>query len=260
MVSHIDEETPDPVLDERVRSVLDALAAPTEPGPLPGEVDAVAAFRAQHRTRRSSMSNLTPFRVAVASAVGAGLFLTGGAAAAATGSLPAAAQDVAHDVLAAVSINVPAGERPAADQEETTEVEETQETEVQPEDGTANDHGETVSDLAKDTDATGRDKGQEIAGTASQGRRTAGQETAASAREEHGDAPAGPETGKTRSAEAKQKAPVEVPEDDAATEDGATEDGATEDGTEDRPAVDGADTAGNGGGHSTSGSDNSGHP
>lgn len=254
MVSHIDDETPDPLLDERVRSVLDALAAPTEPGPLPGEVDAVAAFRAQHRTRRFSMSNRTPFRVAVASAVGAGVFLTGGVAAAATGSLPGAAQDVAHDVLAAVSINVPAGERPAADEEEASEVDETQENDVQPEDNEANDRGETVSDLAQNTDATGREKGEQIADTASEGRSTTGRETADSARSDRGEAPAGPETGQTRSAEAKQKAKVDVPEEDSAEED-------TEDGTDDDTAVDGADTAGTAsGGRNTSGSDNGGRP
>lgn len=266
MVSHIDDETRDPALDERVRSVLDALAAPTEPGPLPGEVDAVAAFRAQHRTRRISMKHLTPFRVAVASAVGAGVFLTGGVAAAATGTLPGAAQDVAHEMIGALGIEVPAGEKASdeADErkpaEETTDAEttedateteeatETEATESEPADPEANDHGQQVREVAQDETLTGRDKGTAVSGTASQDRSRAGEQGAPEA---GSDAAATDDTEGTGGS-----APVEAPNAggtgtaDTATTDKA--DGASTDGTDE------ADESSSG--RSAAGSDNSGRP
>ncbi len=240
MVSHIDDETPDPVLDERVRSVLDALAAPTEPGPLPGEVDAVAAFRAQHRTRRSPMSHLTPFRLAVASAVGAGVFLTGGVAAAATGSLPGAAQDVARTVIGTLGIEVPAGEEAPEQAEErrtddTDEIDETDATEVETVDAEQEDaesaengKGEEISELATDDSTSGLENGAAVSGAASEGRSRAGQ---------HG-APhdAGrPDTDDTTAEEGAGNAPVDAPNtggtdtaDDATT---TMDDGASANGT-----------------------------
>lgn len=237
MVSHIDDETPDPVLDERVRSVLDALAAPTEPGPLPGEVDAVAAFRAQHRTRRFSMSHLTPFRAAVVSAVGAGVFLTGGVAAAATGSLPGAAQDVAHDVIAALPLgfDVPAGEnapeqaderRPDATEAEPVDAEDS-ETEV-----AENGKGEEISELATDEGTSGLDKGMAVSEEASDGKSRAGEQGTT-------QRDAGRQRAAERGAEAPgtagDDAPVEAPNgggtgtpDDATT---TTDDGASTHGT-----------------------------
>ena len=102
-------EADDTLLDERVVSLLSAAAAPSEPGPLPGEGAALAAFRsAQVPTRRSSMlSSLIAAKAGVAAAIGAGVLLTGGVAAAATGTLPGAAQDTARDVLSNFGVTVP---------------------------------------------------------------------------------------------------------------------------------------------------------
>jgi len=191
MVSHIDDETPDPVLDERVRSVLDALTAPTEPGPLSGEVDAVAAFRAQHRTRRSSMSHLTSFRAAVVSAVGAGVFLSGGVAAAATGSLPGAAQDVAHDVIAALPLgfDVPAGEKaPEQADERRSDATDAEPVDVEGSDTEGSDtdgsdteiagdgKGEGIRELATDEGTSGLEKGMAVSEEASGGKSRAGEQ------------------------------------------------------------------------------------
>jgi hypothetical protein len=173
MVNHIDE-TPDPSLhDERVRSLLDALAAPTEPGPLPGELDAVVAFRSQHRTRRTPMSRLNPVRAAVATALGTGVFLAAGAGAAAAGVLPAAAQDTAHEMLASLGIDVPAAERPADRSERADEVEPVDES------GTAETEsegrGEEISEIAKDPALVGQDKGVAVSEAASEGKSRAGE-------------------------------------------------------------------------------------
>jgi len=258
MVSHIDDETPDPVLDARVRSVLDALAAPTEPGPLPGEVDAVAAFRAQHRTRRFPMSNLSPFRVAVASAVGAGVFLTGGVAAAATGSLPGAAQDVAHDVIAALPLGfeVPAGEKAPeqADQRqadaEQADAEETDAEQVDTEDteDAGNGRGEEISGTATDPGTTGLDKGVAVSEEASEGKSRAGEQGAPESAGQQADPEARTNSG--------DRAPVDTPNgggtgtaDDATT---SMDDGASTNGT---------GTAGTkSGGRSGAGSDNGERP
>src|SRR5437899_2772408 len=74
-----DRRTPDP----RIAALLTAAAAPAE-APLPGEAAAFAAFRRVHGTgpRRSMRSTL------VASALFGALVTVGGAAAAATGTLP----------------------------------------------------------------------------------------------------------------------------------------------------------------------------
>lgn len=238
MVSHDDDTTPDPVLDERVRSVLEALAAPTEPGPLPGEVEAVAAFRAQHRTRRSSMTHLTPFRVAVASAVGAGVFLTGGVAAAANGSLPGAAQDVAHDVIAALPLGfeVPAGENAPEQADERG----TDATEAEPVDGEGeaevaeNGKGEEIRELATDEGTSGLDKGRAVSEEASDGKSRAGEE-GTTQREAGQQRAAERGANAETSGDAGDNAPVEAPDDGGSgTADDATtttDDGAPTRGT-----------------------------
>ena len=101
--------------DPRVRGLLDAAAAPTECGPLPGEREALAAFRSVHSRRRNSMSiPLTRVRVAVAAGLGAGVLLAAGAGAAAAGVLPGAAQDTARTVLDRVGVEVPGADEHSA--------------------------------------------------------------------------------------------------------------------------------------------------
>jgi hypothetical protein len=109
-------EAVDATSDRRVMSLLDAAAAPTEPGTLSGEVEALAAFRdAQGITRRPAR---TPYfataRMTLAAAL-TGLVLAGGVgAAAAAGSLPGAAQDTASKLLGRVGVSVPSADARSA--------------------------------------------------------------------------------------------------------------------------------------------------
>jgi len=193
----------DPPLDRRIRSLLDAAAAPVETtGPLHGEDEALAAFRTStQRTRRTSMlSSGVSTKAVVAAAISTGVLLTGGVGAAAVGVLPGPAQQTASTVLKTVGISVPAGE--GADHNgrpeqttgdgagengsgQTTGKEAGENAEVPP----ADDHGKQVSETAKNTTADGADKGQEIAGIASDGRADSGDH--GSAGTPQGDKPAG---------------------------------------------------------------------
>jgi len=161
--------------DERVTSLLEAASAPTEPGPVRGELEALAAFRASHAptSRKSPVSALlTSARVTVGAAVGA-LLLTGGVgAAAASGSLPGAAQDTASEWLSKVGVSVPSARdrsKPHGDRRDDSG-------EAEAPAGTAPDsRGEEISGLARDSGASGADKGAAISGLASDGRSRAGE-------------------------------------------------------------------------------------
>jgi hypothetical protein len=182
-----------PPTDTRVVSLLAAAAAPSEPGPVPGETEAMAAFRATTETAvswRSRMLSLPPLKTMAAAALGTGLLLSGGVAAAATGSLPGAAQDTASDMLAKVGVTVPGANEHSAGHADERGKSETARTpdEVSDSQGTsgaseqseqpdASSHGREVSELATTTDATGVDKGAEISALASDGKSRAGQQT-----------------------------------------------------------------------------------
>jgi hypothetical protein len=143
--------------DERpeasVVRLLDAAAAPAEPGPQPGEEQALAAFRASRRTRRIPMfSHTAPAKAAVAATIATGTLLFAGVGAAAAGVLPDEAQDTASSALAALGFDVPranehAGDHPAqrgaADTDEATE-----------DDAAEHDADETADETADDTDDT----------------------------------------------------------------------------------------------------------
>ena len=94
-------DTYDARLGRRVNSLLTAAAAPTEPGPLTGEAEVLAAFRATRGLPRRSArrSSVTPLRATAAALVGTGLLLTGTLAATATESLPGPAQHSVHEWL-----------------------------------------------------------------------------------------------------------------------------------------------------------------
>jgi len=82
--------------------VLAAAAAPPSAGELDGEREAVAAFRAAHRPldpsrRKPVLGKLVSAKVLAG--IAAGVVSVGTAAAAATGTLPGPAQDVAHRIL-----------------------------------------------------------------------------------------------------------------------------------------------------------------
>jgi hypothetical protein len=260
--------TPDAAPDERVAVLLAAAAAPADPGPQPGEEQALAAFRASpHRTRRISMfSTPTRAKVAVASTIGAGVFLFTGVGAAAAGVLPDAAQDTASTVLGRLGFEVPraddaAGAHPAqrgpaeeaaetepdaepdAETDTDTDVTET-ETDATETDATETSEGKgsTVSGLATSTDAEGVDKGAEISTYASGGKSRAGADHTARGAQDDADPDATPgqtpvEHPKGGSTPTADEATVE--EDAAATAGTATADesgsGHRATGSEDRP-------------------------
>jgi hypothetical protein len=179
-------------LDPRVWTLLDVAAAPAETASpvFPGEDEALAAFRASpHRIRRISMlSPLVSARAAVASAIGTGVLLPVGAAAAA-GVLPGAAQETVSTWLETVGISVPAGKvanengdpsggsgrTPGEKTDENANVRGgSEDSPVEKAEPPAADDGKQVSDSAKNTTAEGADKGKRIAGDASDGRTESG--------------------------------------------------------------------------------------
>jgi hypothetical protein len=200
MTTHMSRTSDDPAPDPRVRRALAAAAAPVETTrPLLGEDEALAAFRAStQRTRRTSMlSPLVSARAAVASAIGPGVLLTGGVAAAAAGVLPGAAQEAASTWLDTVGISVPSGDKADENGDRPGRSEQTpgapgssqQAPAEKPALPPAADHGKQVSDTAKNTTAEGTDKGKEVAGVASDGRVESGDRN--STRTPQGGEPAG---------------------------------------------------------------------
>lgn len=95
--------------DPEVWVLLDALAAPAVDGQLlPGEREALEAFRSEQLAPGRSVGRLRVRRSAGAAAAAVGLFLASGtAAAAATGVLPGPAQHLAHVWFERVAISVP---------------------------------------------------------------------------------------------------------------------------------------------------------
>ena len=174
------------VLDEPVRSLLAAAAAPTEPGPLPGEAEALAAFRASQTTTRRSpvLTYLTAFRTPIAAALGTGVLLTTGMGVAMAGSLPGAAQDTASELLGKVGVTVPGADEHSAghaDQRGGSE-----DAADEPTSSEKDGKGSDVSELATTTNKTGVEKGAEVSRLASDGKSQAGEHGKAA--EEHGKA------------------------------------------------------------------------
>lgn len=204
--------------DPRVEALLSAAAAPTEAGRLPGEEEAVVAFRAARATGpAAARPTLTVLKRALAGAVGAGLLLTGGVAAAVTGSLPGAAQHTADGWLEQVGVAVPgAAERAGIHPDERGRTggtgEEAEDTARTPAEPDAAEKGRQVADLARETEETGADKGAAVSEEASQGRSHAGDEHPGD-----GAAPTGEDAPKGTVSEAGEThARVEVPNHGAA--------------------------------------------
>ena len=113
MSKHSARTSDDPVIDTRVQEILTAAAAPVEAtGPLPGEEQALEAFRtfAKPTKRPSRLSRHASVKAAVATAIGTGVLLAGGVGAAADGVLPGAAQQTVSTWLKGVGISVPGGQ------------------------------------------------------------------------------------------------------------------------------------------------------
>jgi hypothetical protein len=165
----------EPVTDARLASLLGAAAAPTEPGPVPGEAAALAVFRASSVRAdgwRSRMhTSMSPLKSLGVAAVSAGLLLTGGFAAAAAGALPGAAQDGVQDMLAEIGVEVPGANEHSAGHADTRG--RSGEAPAGGEAGAADfesesaNHGQMISDLARNSDLEGVDKGKAISDAAS---------------------------------------------------------------------------------------------
>lgn len=126
------------------------------------------------------LSSLTPLKTAAAAAMGTGLLLTGGVAAAATGSLPGAAQDTARDMLAKVGVSVPGADEQAGGHTDQRGTSDSASGGQGGADHAQSGKGAQISDLAKG-DATGVDKGALVSGTASDGHSQAGRHGSATA-------------------------------------------------------------------------------
>jgi hypothetical protein len=257
MSKHRAHISDDPALEPRVRRLLDAAAAPVETtGPLRGEGEALAAFRAspQRIKRTSRLSPLVSARAAVASAIGTGVLLTGGVGAAAAGVLPGAAQQTVSSWLETVGISVPAGERandngdlrgrseqaPGEGADENAGPRGSEQTLVdKPKPPPAADHGKQVSGTAKNSTADGEDKGKEIAGVASDGRVNSGDR--GSAGEHDAEPPAPPPnsggTGTASDATDGQDQSAGASDQGTTTADESS-DSASSDGSDNRPAGD----------------------
>lgn len=166
--------------------LLAAATAPAE-GPVPGEEAALAAFRTlgpgaatPRAGRRHMLRSMTTAKVAAAALAG-GLSLVGGVAAAATGSLPGAAQDTARTVLGKVGVTVPGADDHAGTHPDSRGSSATAPTATPSPSATAG-KGAEISKLATTTTATGVDKGALISGVASGGKSHAGQHGTATTR------------------------------------------------------------------------------
>jgi hypothetical protein len=99
----------------RVAALLASVSAPPDTEELAGQAAVVAAFEAAARSRPVGVRLLTPRRSQVfvklltlkAAAAVLGVLVTGGVAAAATGNLPAPAQQAAHALLGGAGVPAP---------------------------------------------------------------------------------------------------------------------------------------------------------
>jgi len=89
----------------RLEALLAAAAAP-DSGPQPGELEALAAYR-EVLTGVPSLAARRRRQLAVVALASTVVALSGGVAAAATGSLPGAAQSTAKTMLGALGVHVP---------------------------------------------------------------------------------------------------------------------------------------------------------
>jgi hypothetical protein len=240
-----------PVADSRLAALLDAAAAPAEPGAVPGEERAVSAFRASSaRTGgwRSRMLIQNPLTTLGVTAASAGLLLTGGFAAAAAGALPGAAQDTAHEMLRSLNIEVPGADEHSAGHADASGQSGKAPSASGDADSTgtlpdAAAFGQMISELARTTDG-GRDKGEKIS-TAAKSNGNADEHEPEQAAEHpagggHAVAPDAGTAAEGNVGQGGERAPVEKP-----TAGGTgTADGATTDADGGSPSTRGTGTAG----------------
>jgi hypothetical protein len=191
-----DQFAKDPV-SERLAALLAAAAAPAE-RPLPGEAEALAAYRRETASPtgplRRRMQSRTTAKLTAVTALSAVSILGGGLAAASTGALPGAAQQTARDALARVGVTVPGPSDQAAEASATrgksadakaaaaakkAEKAEKKAVSATPEATSTtppNAHGKAVSELARTTTLSGAEKGAAVSALASGGKSRAGGE------------------------------------------------------------------------------------
>lgn len=182
-VDELDKVLADPRDAGRLGQILAAAGAPAEAGLLRGEDAARSAFRAAFLapvSRRPRILGRISGRAAAVALCG-GLVLAGGAAAASVGALPDPAQQTAKGVLAKLGLNIPGAHdatvglagrharagngmhKPVATAEPTTTARDKEQFAT----------GSEVSALARSTTLTGVDKGADLSGLASDGKRYA---------------------------------------------------------------------------------------
>lgn len=174
--SHVD--------DPAVAAVLAAAAAPAE-GPVPGEAEALVAFRSVYRPqRRLRMSRFSEKAKLIAAAVFGGVVVISGAATAATGSLPIVSHGHSHQP----STQTPGGDDnddQGTDVEDSTEAPDSTDADMGANDPNS-DHGKLVSDTAHN--APQGHKGPAVCTVASDGKCKAGQDHGQSTADTHGKA------------------------------------------------------------------------
>jgi hypothetical protein len=181
-VDELDKVLADPRDAGRMGQILAAAGAPTEAGLLRGADAARSAFRAAFLgpvARRPRVLACMSGRAAAVALCG-GLVLTGGAAAASVGALPDPAQQTAKGVLAKLGLNIPGphdatvglarqaragNSKPVVTAEPTTTARDKEQSAT----------GSEVSALARCTTLTRVDKGADVSGLASDGKRYAAQ-------------------------------------------------------------------------------------
>lgn len=161
----------------RLASLLTAAAALDPSDQLIGEEAALAAFRAELTDRpdgRSPTKATSPSPKArlLAIALAGGLSVGGSVAAAAAGSLPDSAQQIAKDVLSQLGVDVPAPDKVGVG---STVGHEGGAGDDRPSTSQDPGHGEEVSEVARTTTETGVDKGALISDVASDGQSKAGE-------------------------------------------------------------------------------------
>lgn len=203
-----------------VDDVLAAASGPAARAELAGEGAAVAMFRSQLPAARPR--RLLARKVGIAAIGTIGVLSLGGAAAAATGSLPDAAQDTARSALTKVGVDIPAGKATAPGQvkkgtgdtsatgkgQANKPAKPAKTAKPAKDSSTAsNGKGETISSIAQDPALSGAEKGAAVSAAASDGKSHAGENQPAGP---PSSVPAGPPTsspsdtapGKTTSATA----------------------------------------------------------
>lgn len=155
--------------DPAVAAVLAAAAAPAE-GPVPGEAEALAAFRSVYQPRRRMhMPRFSEKAKLIAAAVFGGAVVISGAATAATGSLPVVSHGHPHPTPASSHAPGSGNDDQGTDVDGSTDTTTVDSTDADTNTNTNDNKGSQVSKLARETPA-GTDHGKVVCSFASDGK------------------------------------------------------------------------------------------